>query len=524
MTEAEKISKIASQEKPAYVRELELQEETRLRNYAEFWRLYRGDHWDESEMDTDRPTPTKNKCMIIVNKSISFLVGKPFTVNYPDESAETLLAPYVNMLLRNSGGLANLGFLAAQMGSVTGDVFLKSVYDPSVPMGVRIEVCDSSDVSVRYNFRDYRNCNPDQAQISWRFLDHEEIEGTPVMRTKTETWTDIQKFVYIDEEFNAAESGVNLLGQVPIVHIRNLPIGKSPYGMSDIEQLEPLNKLLNSQLRRFKEDVDYHGDPVTLLFGARVSELERGANKLWANLPAKARVENLTLDTDFPAQQKFMEYLDESIHEIGNVPKDSVSGKTAVSNTSGVALHTLFMPLVELTDRKRLMYGPGFAEAIMMGLRLMYLIEKRSSILNTMPDSYFSDQSVSRPEYRPTGLIEVADKIAKMYSESKDGYTRFLPWYTVEVEFQDYMPKDQQLQINLIKEKMTLNILSRRMALKELGVNNIDKVLKECDDEAAAAALQQMRQLYEPEEEEEPTEEPTEEPEEEYGEQEQPKE
>ena len=93
--------------------DLRSQESQRLRNYVEFWKLYRGEHWDETELDADKPTPVLNKTFVVVNKGIAFLVGKPPTINYPSEKVEALLAPYVEILLDNSGGMGQLSFDAA---------------------------------------------------------------------------------------------------------------------------------------------------------------------------------------------------------------------------------------------------------------------------------------------------------------------------------------------------------------------------------------------------------------------------
>ena len=50
--------------------EVEQRELKRYRNYTEFWKLYRGQHWGYEEEEEDSPTPVFNKTFIFVRKEI----------------------------------------------------------------------------------------------------------------------------------------------------------------------------------------------------------------------------------------------------------------------------------------------------------------------------------------------------------------------------------------------------------------------------------------------------------------------
>lgn len=456
--------------------EVEQRELKRYRNYTEFWKLYRGQHWGYEEEEEDSPTPVFNKTFIFVNKSISFLVGKPPTVNYTNEIIEKLLAPYVNLILKNSGGINHLTFEAIQMGSVTGDLFIKIAVDSN--WKVKLIVLDSQDVSVKYSFNSYSSNIPDRATITWKFIDTDNK-----IKTKKEVWSNSELMVYVDAEVILAESGPNILGVVPIIHVRNIPIGKEPYGMSDIEQLESLNKLLNSSIRRFKNDVEYCGDPITLLYGARVSAVEKGEGKLWGNLPFKSRVENLTLDTDFPAQQKFIEYLDSAAHEIGNVPKDLVVGSSKISNTSGIALYMLNLPILESTDRKRTQYGQGFERAIQLALKIMLIVEQKRDIIVKQPAETLDVEEKTLLLSKSNGITKIVNEITKLYSENDDLYVKLKDWYEIEFKFTDYLPKDRLIELQAAREELTLGIASRKEIMKRLGKDNIEDLLEEIDEE-----------------------------------------
>jgi len=456
---------------------LEAYNKERIEEYSLFWKLYKGYLWEDYEEDEDKPTPSKNKIYTIVNKSIAFLVGKPFTVNYVTEEVENILSPYINQILENSGGKDVLGFNTVQVGSVTGDCFIKIVFDERVPLGVRLEVQDSRDITI---IEEGVNNIPNEVLVSYEYY-----EGNK-KHSYSERWTKDKVEIFTDNKKDEKASGDNLLGEVPFVHIKNLPSGNDIYGISDIKQIKDLNYLLNHQIRRFSDDVDYHGDPITLLFGARISDMEKGVNKLWGNLPLKARVENLILDTDFPAQQKFISYMDEAIHEVSSIPIDSVTGNKNISNTTGVALHMNLMPLIELTDRKAIFYSRGLAEAIRLSLLLTEAVERKYSSTDLIEDDVYVNtgelvSAISKITLNPEIKFKHKDETLK---------SLFL------VEFADYLPKDKMLQLQMIAERIQLGLLSRKRALRELGEDNIEELLKEVDEEVAKKILESVTEIY----------------------------
>lgn len=471
-----RISQTANQvsEAESYQTLLEEKERLRKEGYRFFWDVYKGEHWRAEELDTEEPTPVINKCFTYVNKSLAFLIGKPATVNYPIEQVESLLAPYVNLIIDNSGGMEKFTFEAAQMGSVTGDCFLKPVYDPRTHR-VRIQVCDSEDVEVQYTFRTYQNNVPDKVVFRWKYLGDDSK-----IHTYEESWDDFTRIIKVDGTVDKDKSGTNILREVPLVHIRNIIVGKETYGMSDVHQIAPLNQLLNAAIRRFRDDVEYHGDPITLVYGARISQLEKGDGKLWGNLPSKSKVENLELQTDFPAQQKFIEYLEDALATVSGVP---TLDNQHISNTSGVAMQMANLPIIELTDRKKLTYGSGFSAAVGMALRLLAMAEYRQQRIAELPPEI----RVEIPDYDPffvySGILDVIPQIEKLYKESKDLGVRFKKWYDVEFQFSDYLPKDRLVELQCAAEELTMHVTTRKEVMKTLGKDNIETLLAEIDKE-----------------------------------------
>jgi hypothetical protein len=93
----------------------------------------------------------------------------------------------------------------------------------------------------------------------------------------------------------------NPYGIIPIVHFKNVSLAGAHFGISDLDDIIPLNTELNLKNSDTSEILDYHSSPITAIFGARVSQLEKGANKVWGGLPKDAKIQNIELDSDLAA-------------------------------------------------------------------------------------------------------------------------------------------------------------------------------------------------------------------------------
>lgn len=437
---------------------LRRKEEQRKNRYKEFWELYKGNHWSNDELDDDAPSLVWNKILIAVNKGVSFLVGKPPTFTYASKEIEKILSPFVEMVLENSGGQELFFNESAQMGSVTGDCFIKPYYDESSKK-VKLQVLDSGDVSVKYTFYNYNNSSPDSAIIEYPFMND---EGSLSMY-REEIYPD-KIDVYIDDELSEEYSGENILGKTYIVHIKNLILGKEAYGVSDIAPIEGLNKSLNSSIRKTRDVLDYHGDPVTLLFGARVDELEKGENKLWGNLPTDAKVENLELSTELPAHNNFIKMIEDAIFEISQIPEGSTKGMKDISNTSGVSLQLQYLPITEKILQKRITYGQGYSDAMSIALDVLFYADKKYNL--------------------GTGIVEAKKEIESLIKNSDDSRTKQKCWNWLKTRFNDFLPKDELIQMQLIRDEMSLGLEDREGALQRIGrYKDIKDKIARIDDE-----------------------------------------
>lgn len=427
----------------------------RYKQLLTYWRFYKGLHWDKPRPDGE-PQVTINYIRAFVDKATAFLAMKGFAINTPPE-AEDITKPFLDYVWDDNN--RELLFLEmAQMGSITGDVFVRvsfEEYDPEedpdlyemYPNGrIRLTVLPTTAVYPRFYAHDRNKIV--EVNIIYQIL-------VPDGKNLVPQWYRERITKDVFEEYLGEEKIVqkeNPLGFIPIVHIPNIPSAGESFGQSDIKDLIPIQKELNYKLTDISDIINYHAAPITIVKGARISSLERGARKIWGGLPKDADVYNLELQSDLKAALEYINILRTAMFEIGKVPENGLGQKRAISNTSGIALHIENQPLMELTQKKWKTYGKGIQEINRMILRLAEKLET------------WENENFDREKFKALPLTIR---------------------YKTSVEFGNPLPKDELLQLQIIAQKIALNLQSRVDALKELGEYNAKEKYKEILQELA---------------------------------------
>ena len=275
----------------------------------------------------------------------------------------------------------------------------------------------------------------------------EKETGILFKRTSTTTviykefWTNSEIVVYEgDKEVDRME---NPYGFIPFVQIKNFPVAGRTRGVGDLDDVIPLNVELNTKKSDVSEVIDYHSAPITLVYGAKIGNLEKGANKVWGGLPKDAKVENLGLQGDLTASANYIAETKTAMCEIAGIPETVLGGASAISNTSGVALQYINLPLIERTRIKRNCSTAGL-ETVNEYILFIAMYH---------------------------GLIEKPEDISM-----KD-------FVSNEVTLPDTLPKDELMELQKIQQEMTLGIECRHGAMERTGKTDIDRKLKEIDAE-----------------------------------------
>lgn len=347
------------------------------------------------------------------------------------------------------------------LGSIYGDVFVKVAYEPTwvneatgeqVPGRVRILPLNPS-----YCFPEWHPHDKDRMirfKLKYRFWSTSP-EGTRMVNTYVEILTDQYIEEYINDEL--IDRRPNPLGFIPVVHIANKPVSASPWGLSDVQDIIPLNRTFNELATDIIDIINYHVAPVTIITGAKASNLEMGANKVWA-LPQKdARVENLTGGAEglAPALQ-YMEMLKLWMHELTGVPQNAMGAEQQISNTSGVALAIQYFPTMLKYDVKKTQYGDGIRKISQIALKTLLFFEPDAAVYdpNTM--------GIMRPETQAPSIDMFDPKV-----------------YDINVVFPPPLPQDQLVVLNEIQAELQLGLESKAGALRKLGEQFPDEKLQE---------------------------------------------
>ena len=421
---------------------LGLSEQRRLNEISEYWDFYLGDQW-RVVREEGESLITFNYSKAIVDKSVSFLFGKGFRIQPHKEVAQELKPLLDEVWEYNKKDI--LGVEIGQMGAITGDCFIKvswedpevddngMLYEEEYPDGkVRINVLPTSSVFPVYSSHDKDKMV--SCTIQYAILEMG-IDGKPVARMYKEVVTRDTISYYIDNEL--VEEIPNILREINIVQIKNIPLAGESRGQSDLKSIIPLQKELNAKVTDVSDIINYHSAPITIIQGAKSKNLEKGAKKVWGGLPKDAKVYNLELNSDLNASNNFISTIKTAIHELSNTPEDSLGGKSAVSNTTGVALQIKYAPLLEKTWLKRQTYGGGIKDVCRLVIKLLRVkgSDEERKLLND--------------------LMATSEGIKKVFD--------------ITVTFPDPLPKDEMVQLQIIAQKMNLGLEEPEGALIELG-------------------------------------------------------
>lgn len=448
----------------------------RLNRYAMNWAFYLGYHWAQRP-DLGEPQLTFNWTRALSDFTTNFVFGKGVGFRSPDATG-AIVPTRLQRIWERDNKKDSLLWEMGSMGSVTGDCFVKVAYeepweDPSGmphPGRVRILPLNSAFCFPEWHPHDRKRLI--RFKLKYRFWGTTQ-EGTRQVFTYTELLTEENIEEYVNDEL--IDQRENPLGEIPIVHISNLPIASSPWGMPDIQDVTVLNRTYNEVATDITDIVNYHAAPVTVVIGARASNLEKGSHQTWSIPNKEAKVENLLFDPrGVEYCIKLLDVLKQAMHEMTGVPKTALGEEQAISNTSGVALAIQYQPLMNRFHLKATQYGEGFAEVNRLALKTLFMKEPETLVYNPTWDPPIRDDQMP--------MLDPMDPVT----------------YENTVHFQPPLPVDKLVLLNELQVKMALGLESKRGALEELGEEFPDEKLQELfkeliDDTEQQAALDLLR-------------------------------
>jgi hypothetical protein len=336
-----------------------------------------------------------------------------------------------------------------QQGAVSGDCFVKVAYEEPYEDSVgrahagKVRVLPLNASFCFPEFHPHDRERLIRFKLKYRFWGTS-LEGTRQVFTYTEILTDDIIEEYINDEL--IDSRPNPLGTIPVIHIPNVRVSGSPWGLSDCYDIIPINRTYNEVSTDIADIVNYHAAPVTVIIGAKANQLEKGANKVWGGLPKDARVENLEGGAQgLKGAMEFLALMKKSMHEMTGVPETALGMAQPISNTSGVALSIQFQPLMNKWNQKVTQYSRGISRINELIILNLAIKEPETMMWNPMQSGGLS-QGESQ-------MLDINDPLT----------------YQNTVYFLPPLPLDKLIILNEVQTKMSLGLESKAGALRQLG-------------------------------------------------------
>lgn len=441
----------------------------RLNRYASNWAWYLGHHW-AYRREAGEPQLTFNWVRAFSDFLVNFSFGKG--VNFHSPEATSAIIPH---LLKRVWEIDNnkpaVITEIGQLGSVSGDVFVKVAWEEpyvdaaGIPHDGKIRVLPLNPAFCFPEFHPHDRTRLIRFKLKYKFWGTAG-DGTRQVFTYVELMTEDTIEEYINDELIDARP--NPLGEIPVAFCPNFPVASSPWGLSDIQDIIGLNREYNEKATEISDIINYHSSPVTVIIGAKASNLEKGARKVWAIGNKDASIQNLELQTNFTGPLGYMELLKQAMHELTGVPGGALGQLQPISNTSGTALQLQYQPLMLKHDRKRVQYVKLFEH-------INNLIMKHAFLYAPYLTEY--NPYISSTMLKP-------GQMDKLDPRDPLSYRTYIDWPSP-------MPMDTLIKINEIQAKMAMGLESKRGALRDLGVQFPDQKMQEIFEEIVEDAKEQ---------------------------------
>lgn len=433
----------------------------RLNRYASNWAWYLGHHW-AYRREMGESQLTFNYVKAFSDFLVNFTFGKGVEFSSPE--ATSGVTPYLLKRVwdHDNDKLTTLWEIG-QHGSVSGDVFVKVAYEePYVdpigrPRPGRFRILPLNPAYCFPEWHPHDRTRLIRFKLKYKFWGTA-ADGARQVFTYTEILTEDMIEEYINDE--RIDQRPNPLGEIPIAYTQNIAVASSPWGLADITDIISLNREFNEKATEVSDIINYHGSPVTVIIGAKASNLEKGPKKVWTIGTKDARIENLSMDTNFAGIMGYMELLKQAMHEMTGVPAQALGQMQPISNTSGTALAVQYQPLMQRYRLKKIQYTRLFKRINELVILHAAVKEPQSLMYNPMIATI-----PLRPGQYPS--LDPADPVT----------------YQTTVHWPEPLPVDVLIKINEIQARMAMGLESKRGALRDMGEMFAEQKIAEINDE-----------------------------------------
>ncbi|CAB4122232.1 Portal protein [uncultured Caudovirales phage] len=438
----------------------------RLNRYSLNWAMYLGHHWSYRR-EMGEAQMVYNYYRAFTDYIINFTFSRGVQFRSPT-ATEAIIPDILKRVWEIDNNKTGVLWEMGQQGGVSGDCFVKVAYEEGfedsvghyTPGKVRVLPLNASFCFPEFHPHDRSRLI--RFKLKYRFWGTS-VEGTRQVYTYTEILTDDRIEEYINDEL--IDSRPNPIGVVPVIHIPNVLVSGSPWGLSDCHDLITLNRNYNETATDIADIINYHAAPVTVITGAKASSLEKGPKKVWGGLPKDSQVFNLEGGGQgLMGALEYLKVVKTAMHEMIGVPETALGQVQPISNTSGVALSIQYQPLMNRYQQKLVQYGEGLRRINELVLKTLAFKEPELFTYNPIFNGPIKQNQLTQ--------LDLNNPIT----------------YETIAHFPQPLPLDKLIVLNEIQMKMQMNLESREGALRQLGEEFPAEKLEEIRAELIADA------------------------------------
>lgn len=425
------------------------------------WAQYLGHHWAHRAAPGEAQL-TFNWIRAFGDYLINFHFGKG--VHFHSPEASSAIIPYLlKRVWDTDNNRAKVLREIGQYGVVNGDMFVKVAWEEPYKDTVgrlhppRIRIIPLNPAHCFPVFHPHDKSRLIEFKLKYKFW-NTSADGTRQVMTYVEWVTDDEIREYVNDVLISQRP--NPLGRIPVAYAPYRSIASSPWGLSPLQDIVPLNREYNEKATEISEIINYHAAPVTVIIGGKAQNLEKGPKKVWSLPNQNAKIENLVGATELQGPMGYMELLKLAMHELTSVPATALGTAQPITNTSPVALAMQFQPLMQDHNGVKIQVTP--------------LLEEINSLVILYAAVYEPEWLVYNPENNPVPLG--MDQYP--YLNPADPMT-----YKSSVEWISPLPMDKLLKLNETQAMMAIGLESKKGALRELGEYFPDQKLREIFEE-----------------------------------------
>ena len=195
----------------------------------------------------------------------------------------------------------------------------------------------------------------------------------------------------------------------PIIHWQNLPNMDSVYGLSDIEDVIPIQDRINFVASNISKIIRYHAHPKTWGKGfTKTDEQAWGPDEMVVIQGDNGQIDNLEMQSDLSSSQQFLMGLRQALFDVSRTV-DITSLADKLGSLTNFGLRVLYQDALAKLGTKRELYGDALVE---LNRRMLELAGFSGAVGGTVvwPEALPEDQAAQTTALQADLNMGIASK------------------------------------------------------------------------------------------------------------------